>query len=182
MIQREDGKCFMRTKTVETVWIHWPAWAKKGYKMIDTDDVFNFMIHLRNWTAISDTKAINKSSLLYKTSVPLHNFIHSDKLAALSKASKEFIEEHAEPEFAALPADSVYYKLIEECYDDFFYSIGKQVTKCPGPARCKFPHNLKGVGCAIANSKTKHEVVNRNVVVHQVKGEKQMIINPDGCQ
>uniref|UniRef100_A0A7E4VR58 Glycosyltransferase family 92 protein n=1 Tax=Panagrellus redivivus TaxID=6233 RepID=A0A7E4VR58_PANRE len=182
MIQREDGKSFVRTKAVETVWIHWPATVKKDYKMVTTDDAFNFMVHLRNWTASSEPKSINVSSLLYKTSLPLHNFIRSERLAELSKESKDFIETYAKAEFAALPADSVYYKLIEQCYNDMFYSKGRQVTTCPGPARCKFPNNLKGIGCAIANSKTKHELINRNVVVHQMEDEKHMIIKADGCQ
>uniref|UniRef100_A0A7E4UPW6 Glycosyltransferase family 92 protein n=1 Tax=Panagrellus redivivus TaxID=6233 RepID=A0A7E4UPW6_PANRE len=183
MNQREDGKSVVKTKVVETVWIHWPALTKGWHTYYDIDSEFNFMVHFRNWTASSEAKHINRKSKVYKKSRPLHNFFAADKFRLLQMRAENFVAKNAQFEFDALPSDSVYYKLIENCYNDMFYSRGRVVTTCPSPARCNFPGNLEGVECAVAGGRVKHTFINDNLIVHHIsKATKGMEIHSEGCK
>uniref|UniRef100_A0A7E4VSZ3 Glycosyltransferase family 92 protein n=1 Tax=Panagrellus redivivus TaxID=6233 RepID=A0A7E4VSZ3_PANRE len=177
MSQREDGKSVVRTSAVQTVWIHWPAIIKEGYKVVSVDEGFDFMVHLRNWTNTQP----NVNSFT-KDEISLHTVILSQNVSKLSYESARFISMYAKKEFKALPDDSVYYKLIEKCYNEMFYSRARRPAQCPGPARCKLPTNLPGIGCAVAEVTTMHSPINDYAIVHFPQTEKKIVIHSDGCR
>lgn len=179
----EDGKSVVKTSEVQTVWLHWPAIMKEGRRMNLVSEKLNFMIHMRNWTMYDRPSDYH----LRKKRMALHNqqiddFISSNKRYSLENNAKKFILEHAKEEFESLPTNTVYYPLIEDCYNRIFYSKSRRVDTCPGPLQCDLPIYIPSIKCTVSKRKMIHKYISKHLQIHFSLDDPYFIYYPNGCR
>ncbi|VDM65767.1 unnamed protein product [Strongylus vulgaris] len=149
------GKIVVRPERVDSAWIHRSYGIRDGYEQVSLPIELNSALHLRFWNFVNHTQP---DSLQPPTYNPLLNSLTSAPLIQpddLAQIQQNFATNmgNVQSTYNRLPAVSIYYPLIEQCYNRIFYN-GEQHSKCKGPELCDLPQ-FPGVRCV--NVKSKYE-------------------------
>ncbi|EYB97721.1 hypothetical protein Y032_0138g2077 [Ancylostoma ceylanicum] len=115
----------------------------------------NSALHLRFWNFVNHTQPTSAPLPSYDpllTSLANAPLINPDDLTQIQE---NFVRNmrSALSTYERLPEVSIYYPLIEQCYNRIFYN-GEQHSKCKGPELCDLPQ-FPGVRCV--NVKSEYE-------------------------
>lgn len=179
----EDGKSVVKTSEVQTVWLHWPAIMREGRRMDLVSEDLNFMIHMRNWTVLERPgDFVFRKKRMTLNNQQMADFISREQSIKLEEEAKRFILKFAKKQFEQLPTNTVYYPLIEECYNRIFYSKAKNPDSCPGPLQCELPIFIPSVKCTVAKKKMNHEFISKHLQIHFGSGDTTFVFLPHGCR
>ncbi|CAJ0955036.1 unnamed protein product, partial [Mesorhabditis belari] len=156
------GKVVVRPERIDSVWIHKSYGIRDGYEQITLPIELNSALHLRFWN-FSETGSLESKidiplydPLLTKNSnqtpkyrSPQRPLMSNDDLQEIRKSFQEMTRTLGEI-YLRLPEFSIYYPLIEKCYDRIFYN-GQRHATCKGPEMCDLP-SFPGVRCVNVNS------------------------------
>ncbi|KHJ89448.1 hypothetical protein OESDEN_10726 [Oesophagostomum dentatum] len=149
------GKIVVRPERVDSAWIHRSYGIRDGYEQVSLPIELNSALHLRFWNFVNQTQTGELPLPIYDpllTSLASSPLVQPDDLAHIQSnftANMAIVQSLYE----RLPAVSIYYPLIEQCYNRIFYN-GEQHSKCKGPELCDLPQ-FPGVRCM--NVKSEYE-------------------------
>ncbi|VDO70490.1 unnamed protein product [Haemonchus placei] len=146
------GKIVVRPERTDSAWIHRSYGIRDGYEQVTLPIEMNSALHLRFWNFVNQSQPSDDLSPEYNpllsnfTGPPLFN--NSD----LANIQENFLShmQNVMDIYERLPEVSIYYPLIEQCYNRIFYN-GEQHSKCKGPELCDLPR-FPGVRCVNVKS------------------------------
>ncbi|CAI5438567.1 unnamed protein product [Caenorhabditis angaria] len=160
------GKLVVRPEKVDSVWIHKTYGLKKGYEQKTVPIQLNSALHFRFWNFTERPK--NRSAPFYDPTLSLQEnrtvFKLSDGLR-IEKKFKNHIRNNYQI-FSRLPSVSLYYPLIESCYNRIFYEK-TNIGTCKGPEYCNIPPFI-GLRCTNVASEFVTYKSYKNVFIHQL--------------
>ncbi|CAJ0594125.1 unnamed protein product [Cylicocyclus nassatus] len=146
------GKIVVKPERVDSAWIHRSYGIRDGYEQISLPIEMNSALHLRFWNFDNSTLSEKSQPPIYDpllTTLANDPLVRSDDLEQIQKNFKNNMK-NASNIYERLPAVSIYYPLIEQCYNRIFYN-GEQHSKCKGPELCDLPQ-FPGVRCVNVKS------------------------------
>ncbi|KAK6729138.1 hypothetical protein RB195_006280 [Necator americanus] len=149
------GKIVVKPERADSAWIHRSYGIREGYEQVSLPIEVNSALHLRFWnfinhTQVSDAPLPTYDPLLMSVgNAPLFN---SSDLTEIQNSFASNMRS-VPGTYERLPEVSIYYPLIEQCYNRIFYN-GEQHSKCKGPELCDLPQ-FPGVRCM--NVKSEYE-------------------------
>ncbi|ETN81158.1 hypothetical protein NECAME_02200 [Necator americanus] len=149
------GKIVVKPERADSAWIHRSYGIREGYEQVSLPIEVNSALHLRFWnfinhTQVSDAPLPTYDPLLMSVgNAPLFN---SSDLTEIQNSFASNMRSVLGT-YERLPEVSIYYPLIEQCYNRIFYN-GEQHSKCKGPELCDLPQ-FPGVRCM--NVKSEYE-------------------------
>lgn len=134
------------------------------------------IIQLDQQSAAADARAGQVAPFPFQTA----DILPAGRTSSMQHNLKQFLNDNARAEFAALPRKVLYYPLIEDCYNRIFYDVGKVAPRCPGPLRCDLPP-VPGLRCAVAQQAYGHTRVSASLMLHYPAHAGRLFINDQGC-
>lgn len=167
------GKLVVRPERVDSTWIHRSYSIKEGYEQKVMPVDVNAFYHLRIWK-FPDYPTVNRSKI---SNPPYFDPYHlnatkraiykvSDGLKIQRKFKNRVSEGSMKTIYSRLPKVSLYYPLIEVCYNRIFYSM-KDIGTCRGPEYCNIPA-FPGLRCTNVASEFVTYKSYRNIYIHQL--------------
>lgn len=141
------GKIVVRPERTDSAWIHRSYGIREGYEQVTLPIELNSALHLRFWN-------FNNQSQMSDDIVPIYDPLLKNLSGAplfnrddLAEINDSFVANmrQAGSTYDRLPEVSIYYPLIEQCYNRIFYN-GEHHGKCKGPELCDLPQ-FPGVRC-----------------------------------
>ncbi|KAF1770568.1 hypothetical protein GCK72_002387 [Caenorhabditis remanei] len=167
------GKLVVRPERVDSTWIHRSYSIREGYEQKVMPVDVNAFYHLRIWK-FPDFPTINRTKV---SNPPYFDPYHlnatkrtiykvSDGLKIQRKFKNRVSEGNMKAIYSRLPKVSLYYPLIEVCYNRIFYSM-KDIGTCRGPEYCNIPA-FPGLRCTNVASEFVTYKSYRNIYIHQL--------------
>ncbi|WKX90349.1 hypothetical protein Q1695_009300 [Nippostrongylus brasiliensis] len=146
------GKLVVRPERTDSAWIHRSYGIREGFKQVTLPIELNSALHLRFWSFVNQSRLSDDILPSYN---PLLKNLSGPALVDrtdLEKIHRNFMARAHEMSnvYDGLPVVSIYYPLIEQCYNRIFYN-GEQHSKCKGPELCDLPQ-FPGVRCVNVQS------------------------------
>ncbi|CAB3410732.1 unnamed protein product [Caenorhabditis bovis] len=166
------GKLVVRPERVDSVWIHRAFGIRDGFEQVSLPVNINSVLHYRTWNFVEKTKR-NISSM---SDIPYYDpervnatqrrvFTLSDGLKIERNFKKKIKKMYKV--YHRLPTVSLYYPLIEECYNRIFYKASDMGSVCKGPEYCNIPM-FPGMRCTNVASEFVTYNNYQNVFIHQL--------------
>ncbi|PAV87258.1 hypothetical protein WR25_15126 [Diploscapter pachys] len=181
------GKLVVKPDRADSVWIHESFGIRPGHYQVPLPVHLNSALHFRFWDfprnqpiEIEDTsQLLNKSQSEIPLYDPLLSFSENQTeplyrdidLESIEKSFRKMTRRRATGSiFARLPEVSLYYPLIEQCYNRIFYT-GEQHGTCKGPELCDLP-KFPGLRCTNVKSEFQSFAYYSKIFIHKlVKAE-----------
>ncbi|CAI2301385.1 unnamed protein product [Caenorhabditis sp. 36 PRJEB53466] len=171
--EQKWGKLVVRPERVDSLWIHRSYSIKEGFEQKVMPVDVNAYYHLRIWK-FPEYASVNKTKV---SSPPYYDPYHvkstkrtiykvSDGLKIQRKFKNRVAEGNLKAIYSRLPKVSLYYPLIEVCYNRIFYSL-KDIGTCRGPEYCNIPA-FPGLRCTNVASEYVTYKSYRNIYIHQL--------------
>ncbi|ULU12124.1 hypothetical protein L3Y34_015458 [Caenorhabditis briggsae] len=167
------GKLVVRPERVDSTWIHRSYSIKEGYEQKVMPVDVNAFYHLRIWK-FPDYPTVNRTKIsnppyfdpyhLNATKRTVYNV--SDGLKIQRKFKNRVSDGNMKAIYSRLPKVSLYYPLIEVCYNRIFYSM-KDIGTCRGPEYCNIPA-FPGLRCTNVASEFVTYKSYKNIYIHQL--------------
>ncbi|CAD6189803.1 unnamed protein product [Caenorhabditis auriculariae] len=177
------GKLVVRPERVDSVWIHRSYGIKDDFEQVALPAHINTGLHFRKWTFLQnstfDLSRVPHYDPLLRNETEYRLFLAEDGEKIDKSFRRRINKEIVKKVYARLPTVSLYYPLIESCYNRIFYTK-EQHSTCKGPEYCEIP-SFPGLKCVNVESSFTTYAGYSNLYIHQLLATK-FVYSDNGCK